>query len=141
MSAVFYQIFIFHQMIALQKLWECFLFHLKSSFRSRDIQVFIFPSSPLFLPVSHCFRGWSKINVKVYDVINCLIKNLNKRFCLIFWEGKKVWYWNVVHWQNIKSGTFLWKNHAENVHQKLVPDPFLILVNSPKQPKTCKKFF
>ena len=26
------------------------------------------------------------------------------------------------------------ENHAENVHQKLVPDPFLILVNDPKQP-------
>ena len=25
------------------------------------------------------------------------------------------------------------KNHAENVHQKLIPDPFLILVNNPKQ--------
>ena len=25
---------------------------------------------------------------------------------------------------------FLWKNHAENVHQKLVPDPFLILVKN-----------
>ena len=23
---------------------------------------------------------------------------------------------------------------AENMHQKLVPDPFLILVNNPKQP-------
>ena len=28
----------------------------------------------------------------------------------------------------------LWKNHAENVHQKLVPDSFLILVNETKQP-------
>ena len=87
-SAVFYQIFIFHQMIALQKLWKCFLFHLKSSFRSRDIQVFIFPSSPLFLPVSHCFRGWSKINVKVYDVINCL-KNLITDFVLYFEKEKR----------------------------------------------------
>ena len=26
------------------------------------------------------------------------------------------------------------ENHAENVHQKLVPDSFLILVNNPKQP-------
>ena len=26
------------------------------------------------------------------------------------------------------------KSHAENVHQKLVPDLFLILVNNPKQP-------
>ena len=33
---------------------------------------------------------------------------------------------------SIKSGTFLWKNYAENVHQKLVPD-FFILVNDPKQ--------
>ena len=29
---------------------------------------------------------------------------------------------------------FLWKSHAENVHQKLVPYPFLILVNNLKQP-------
>ena len=27
-----------------------------------------------------------------------------------------------------------WKNHAENEQQKLVPDPFLILVNNPRQP-------
>ena len=25
------------------------------------------------------------------------------------------------------------ENYGENVHQKLVPDPFLILVNIPKQ--------
>ena len=24
----------------------------------------------------------------------------------------------------IKQGTFLWENHAKNVHQKLVADPF-----------------
>ena len=53
-----------------------FLFHWKSSFRSRDIQIFVFWSSPLFLPVSHCFRAWSKINLTVYDIINCLNKNL-----------------------------------------------------------------
>ena len=28
---------------------------------------------------------------------------------------------------------FLWKNHTENVHQKVVPNPFLIMVNKPKQ--------
>ena len=36
--------------------------------------------------------------------------------------------------QRIKEGTFLWKNHAQNVHQMLAPDPFLILLNNPKQP-------
>ena len=28
---------------------------------------------------------------------------------------------------------FMGKNHAEIVHQKLAPDPFLILPNNPKQ--------
>ena len=42
-----------------------------------------FSSSPLFLPVGHCFRRWSRISLKVYDVINCLNKNLIRDF---------VWY-------------------------------------------------
>ena len=40
------------------------LFHLKSAFRSQDIHIFVFSSSPLSLPVSHCLRAWSKINLK-----------------------------------------------------------------------------
>ena len=60
-----------------------FLFHLKSSFRSQDIQILLFPPSPIFLPVSHCLRAWSKINLKDSDVINCLNKNFITQF---------VWY-------------------------------------------------
>ena len=57
-STIFYQIFIFHQMMALQKLKKkIFLFHLKSSFHSQDIQIFVFLPSPIFSPVSHCFVG------------------------------------------------------------------------------------
>ena len=82
-SAILNQIFVFHQMIALQKLWKMFFISFKKLFRSRDIQIFVFSSSPLFLPVSHCFRGWSKKNLKVYEVINCLNKNLITYF---------VWY-------------------------------------------------
>ena len=55
---------------------NAFLFHLKSSFRSRDIQSFAHSSSLLFFAVSHPFRGWFKENRKAYDVINCLNKNL-----------------------------------------------------------------
>ena len=33
------------------------------------------------------------------------------------------------------------KNYAENVHQKLLPDPFLILVNNPKQPLHARNYF
>ena len=72
-SAIFFKI-VFHQMTAPK-----------------------FLSSPFFLPVSHCFRVWSKIYLKVYDVIKCLSK-LNNTFCLIPLEGKKVWHWNFVHW-------------------------------------------
>ena len=59
-----------------------FLFHLKSSFHSGDIQIFVFLSSHLFLPVSHIFSGWFKKNLKVYDVIKCLNKNLITHFVL-----------------------------------------------------------
>ena len=55
-----------------------FLFHLKTSFHSRDIQIFVFPTSPKIFPVSHWLRGWFKINNKVYDVIIYLNKNLIK---------------------------------------------------------------
>ena len=48
------------------------LFNLRSFFCSRDIQIFVFLSSLLFLPVSNCFRGCSKINLKIYDDINFL---------------------------------------------------------------------
>ena len=65
-----------------------FLFHLKSSFRSQDIQIFVFLSSSLFLLVSHCFRVSSKINVKVYGVINCLNKNVITYF-VSYLEKKK----------------------------------------------------
>ena len=85
-STIFCQIYIFYQTIALQKLWIMFSFHPKTSSHSQDIES--------FLLVSHCFRGRSKTNLKVYDIINCL----NKNFYLISWEGKKVWHWNFVHW-------------------------------------------
>ena len=86
--AIFYQTFISTEWYPFKNYEKCYLFHLKSSFRSRNIQIFVFPFSPLFLPVSQCFRGWSKINL-VYDGINCLNKNLVTQFCLIFWEGKR----------------------------------------------------
>ena len=89
-SIIFYQFFIFHQMITLQKLWEMFLFHLKNSFCYQDIQFIVFLSSPLFLPVHHCFRGCLKINFEVCDIINCLIKNLITNF--IWYLGKEKRY-------------------------------------------------
>ena len=36
---------------------------------------------------------------------------------------------------------FYAKNHAENVHQMLAPDPFLILLNNPKQALHAGNYF
>ena len=82
--AIFFMKFLFlAKRYSFKNYEKCFLFHLKSSFRSRDIHIFGFPSSALFPPVSHCFRCWWKINLKVCEVINCLNKNLITHF---------VWY-------------------------------------------------
>ena len=61
--AIFIKFYFFTKWQLFKNCEKCFLFHLKSSFRSRDIQFFVFLSLPLFLPVNHCFRGWSKINL------------------------------------------------------------------------------
>ena len=52
-------------------------------FIKKALFVFVFLSFPLFFLVSHCLRDWSKKNLKIYDVINCLNKNLITHF---------VWY-------------------------------------------------
>ena len=61
-SAIFHQIFIFHRMIALQKLGKMFFISSKKLFsfsRYSNFCNFIFLS---FFPVSHGFRGWFKKN-------------------------------------------------------------------------------
>ena len=58
-------------MIALQKLWKCFLFNLKSFFHCQDIQILVF-----------------LINLKVYD-INCLNKNLIIHFAWYLGKEKR----------------------------------------------------
>ena len=88
-SAILHQIFISHQMTSLKRYEKWFLFYLKRSFHSRDIQFFVFLSSPLFLPVSHCCRDWWKINLKVCDIINCLNKNLIAHFVWYLKKEKK----------------------------------------------------
>ena len=82
--AIFYQIFIFHQIMALQKLWKMFFYFIwKALFFLEIFKFLYFRLHLFFFSVSHCFRGWSKKNLKVYDVINCLNKNLITHF---------VWY-------------------------------------------------
>ena len=62
----------------LKTIKNVFLFHLKSSFRSRDIQVFVFSFSRLFLAVSHCFRGRSKKNLMTSSIVTHFVWYLEK---------------------------------------------------------------
>ena len=57
---------------------------------------FVIMSFHLFISVGHCLRGWwSNINLKVYDIINCLNENLITHFVWYLGKEKKVWQWNI----------------------------------------------
>ena len=61
----------------------------KRSFHSWNIQIFVFLSSHIFLPIDHCFRERIEINLKVFDVISCLSKNLITYFIWYLEKGKR----------------------------------------------------
>ena len=41
----------------------------------------------------------------------------------------------------LNKKTFTWKNCVDNVHQKIVPHPLLVLVNNPKQKLRARNSF
>ena len=91
------------------------LFHRMQRVYTRDIQI---PDScisvfPFFFSVDHCFRGWSKIKFKVYNVISCLNKNLT-HFVLITLSTDAV----------LNKEHFYRKIMQKICIKKLVPDPF-----------------
>ena len=73
----------FHQMIALQKLWKMLFSQSKKLFSFSRYSNFCILILCSFSLCHHCLRVWSEINLQVYDVINCLNKNLISHF---------VWY-------------------------------------------------
>ena len=83
---------------------------------------------PNFLPVRHCFKNWSKINLKVYDVISCLNKNLIVHFFVMLGR-KRGMTLKLCQLLGYYVRNIFIKKHAKNMNQKLVSDPFLILVN------------
>ena len=92
---------------------------------------------PLFPFVSHCFRRWLKISLKVYDVINWLNKNLKTHFAWYLQKESVSWSIDkVLNTENLHG-----KKHAENMPKKLVPDPFWILANSSKQSMYARNSF
>ena len=116
--------------------WKMFLFHLKSCFCSWDIQIFVFLFSCPFSPVSHCFRGWSKKNLKVYDLKNCLNKTLITYFAWYLGKEKRCGIETSPIDRELNKEPFY-----EKIIQKIVPNPFLVLLNNPKQPLDTRNSF
>ena len=71
------------------KLWKMFFMSSKKLFSFSRYSNFVFQSFPLFLPVSHFCRTCSKINLKVYHIINCLNKNLITHFIWYYEKEKR----------------------------------------------------
>ena len=119
---------------------ESDFYFIKSSFCSQDIQIFVFPSSPLFLCVGHYFRGWSKINLKVDVTINCLKRNLITHFVCL--EKEKRYDIEALSIDRIlNKERFCLKNDVENAHQMLVPWPFFNFGKNPKQRLNARNCF
>ena len=86
----FYQIFIFSPNDSPSKTMKnAFYFIKKALFSLEIIKFFYFCPSLSFLALSHCFRGWSKINLRVYDAISCLNKNLIQHFVCYLEKEKR----------------------------------------------------
>ena len=111
-----------------------FYFILKALFALEIFNFLYFhPSSPLFLPINHCFRAWSKINLEFRDVINCLNENLIIHFAW-YLEKEKHDIETLSIDRVLNKEQFYGKIMQENVQQKLVPDCLFIFVNNPMQP-------
>ena len=85
-SAIFIKFLLFHQMIALQKLWKMVFISSKKLFSISRYSLFVFLSAP-FSTCRPLLRGWSKINLKVHNIINCLTKNSITYF--VWYLGKE----------------------------------------------------
>ena len=80
-------------------------------------------------------------NLKVYDVSNILSKILITHLVWHLEKDKRYDIKILSIDRVLRQERFYGKKHAENVHQKLVLDAFLILVNNQKQPSHVKKLF
>ena len=121
-------------MIALQKPIKMLFISSKKLFSFSRYSIFVFLNPLLFFPVGHCFKASSKINLKVYEVINGL-NNLQKekRYDTEILSINRVFVKVFVR-VFVKVFVRVFVRVFENVHQKLVPDSFHILVNNLKQP-------
>ena len=104
------------------------------------------PSSPLFVLVGHCFRGWWKVNLKVYGIINCLNKNLITH---VFWylEKKKKHDIEILSIDRILNEKYFHEKSCRKFALKAIPRSLfnfgkepkpVIVLNNPNNPNSFK---
>ena len=122
------KIFIFAPNDSPSKTMEAtFYFIYKALFVLEIFNFLHFCPSYLFLPVDHCFRGWSKINLKVHDVINCLNKNSITHF---------VWYLEKEKRYDIETLSIDGVSDKEHFYRKIMQKMW-----SKSQPQTSLEFW
>ena len=96
-----------------------------------EIFKFLYFCFPFFFLVCYYFRGWQKINLKVYD-INCLNKNLT---------AKKIYETEIRSIDSVLNKEhFYEKIMCKNV-PKASPRPLLNFGKNPKQPLHSRNYF
>ena len=133
MSAIFIKFLFFTK-------WQPFKNYEKCSFRSRDIQIFVFLSFPFFLSVGHFFRRSWKINPKVHDAINCLNKNSIKHF--VWYLGKEKSYdIETLPIDGLSIKNIFIEKSCRKCAAKASPRPRYNFGKNPKTAIACKKLF
>ena len=124
-STIFYQIFLFYQMIALQKLWKMFFISSKKLFsflRYSNFSIFVFPS--LFSMPATALKVDSRKNLEVYNIIKCLYKNLITHFVWYLGKERRCDIETLPIDRVFNTEHFYGKIMQKNKHQKLAETPF-----------------
>ena len=106
-----------------------------------EIFKFLYFHLLLFFSLSiHCFRASSKINLKVYEIINCLNKNL---IIHVVWylEKKKRYVIETLSIDRVLNKDHFMEKSWRKCAPKVSPRPLFYFAKQPKTAIACKKFF
>ena len=121
---------IFPHVIDLKWLWKMLFISSKKLFSFSKYSNLCISVLALFSPVGHCFKGWSKTNFKVYDVNNCLNRNLITHFG--WYLEKKIRYAIETSIDRIFDITYFHGNIMQKKCYKASPRPRFNFGNNPK---------
>ena len=119
-SAIFI-IFFFHQMIDLQKLWKTLFSYYKKLFSLLRYSNFCISVLASFSTCQPLFRGWSKINLKVHDMISCLNKNLITHFVWYLENEKRYDIWTLSIGRVLRNWNIFMEKSYKNYAPKATP--------------------